>query len=900
MKKVTFSFDDKRYKGLLGEPMAAALLRSGLLSITKSTYHGRPRGVVGLGVEEPNALVQLVSGTMESMRPATVIEVAEGLAASSLTGVGSLPDIPENARYDKTNRYVDVLVIGAGLAGLRAAEAHLLAGREVLLIDDQPAPGGHLRHLGLDLPSDLRDLLTHKKLTYLSRCTATGLYDQNYVVAIERRSDHLGSAAPVNSARIRVWHIRADQIVLAPGAFQRPLIFANNDLPGVMLSHAAATYVAVHGVRLFKRAVVATVDNQGYRDALRLHQSGVKVQGIYDARAEAKGSSVEASRAAGIPIRFRATVLDVAANKKGACQRVTLQDLDTNETYKISADLLAISGGWTPIVDLATHIGIKPQWSEEHAAFLVNHNTEQLRTVGMLAGDFGDDEHPAVFFGPVLDDEQARRAYIDLQRDTTLHDLRRAVGAGLHSIEHIKRYTTIGTAHDQGKTSGMITIGALCQLNGFAQGGKSSLSPAQVGTLSFRPPYVPVPFAALAGRERGLLSDPIRITPIHQWHKEAGAIFEDVGQWKRPWYFPKSGESMEDAVRRECVAARTGVAMMDASTLGKIDIQGADAAVFLDRIYTNLFSTLPEGQCRYGLMCKTDGIVFDDGVTTRLGKNHFLMTTTTGGAARVLGWLEEWLQTEWPDLKVYCTSVTEHISTIALVGPKSRQLLQALVTDIDLSKEAFPFMHSRMGTIDSIAVRIARISFSGELAFEINVEYGHARYIWERLWSLGQPYDLTAYGTETMHVLRAEKGYIIVGQDTDGTQTPHDLNMSWIVSKKKEFIGKRSFQLPYLKATGRHQLVGLLPEDGSEVIPEGAYITLLNAPTDEHGKTSHIGFVTSSYYSPTLGRAFALALVADGLNRMGEVVDIPIGKKVLRANICDAVFLDKENIKSQL
>ena len=340
-----------------------------------------------------------------------------------------------------------------------------------------------------------------------------------------------------------------------------------------------------------------------------------------------------------------------------------------------------------------------------------------------------------------------------------------------------------------------------------------------------------------------------------------------------------------------------GVAVMDASTLGKIDIQGPDAAVFLDRIYTNIFSTLPEGQCRYGLMCKADGIVFDDGVTTRLGKNHFLMTTTTGGAARVLAWLEEWLQTEWPDLKVYCTSVTEHISTIALVGPKSRQLLQELVTDIDLSKDAFPFMHSRVATIDGIPVRIARISFSGELAFEINVAWGHARHIWERLWALGRPYDLTAYGTETMHVLRAEKGYIIIGQDTDGTQTPHDLNMSWIVSKKKEFIGKRSFQLPYLKATGRPQLVGLLPENGDEVIPEGAYITVLNAQPDEHGKTRHTGFVTSSYYSPALGRAFALALVADGLNRMGEVVAVPIGKKVLRATICDAVFIDKENIR---
>jgi len=897
MSEISFSFDDKIFKGVPGEPMAAALLRGGLLTITNSTYDGRPRGIFGLGVEEPNAIVQTVSGTKESMLPATVIEVANGLEAKSLTGVGTLPVEPDEARYDKTNCYVDTLVIGAGLAGLMEAENELRAGREVLLIDDQSAPGGHLRHLGLELPASMQNVLGHNKLTYMCRCTAVGLYDQNYVVAIERRSDHRGNAAPANSALIRVWHIRADRVVLAPGAFQRPLIFANNDRPGIMLSHAAATYVALYGVKIFRRAVIATVDNQGYRDALRLHRYGVQVQGIYDARQKAKGPSVDAARAAGIQIHFNATVLDTASNADGALQSITIQNINSKETFQVATDLLAISGGWTPIVDLATHIGIKPQWSQKHAAFLITHTSVQLRSAGMLAGDFGGDDDPLAFFGPVVDDEQSRHAYIDLQRDATLHDLRRAVGAGLTSIEHIKRYTTIGTAHDQGKTSGMLTIGALCQLHGVAQGGKSGLSPSEVGTLSFRPPYVPVPFAALAGRERGPLSDPIRITPLHRWHVEAGAVFEDVGQWKRPWYFPKPGERMEDAVRRECIAAREGVAVMDASTLGKIDIQGPDAAIFLDRIYTNIFSSLPEGQCRYGLMCKADGIVFDDGVTTRLNKNHFLMTTTTGGAAGVLAWLEEWLQTEWPDLKVYCTSVTEHISTIALVGPKSRQLLQELVTDIDLSKDGFPFMHSRMATIDNIPVRIARISFSGELAFEINVAWGHARYIWERLWALGRSYDLTAYGTETMHVLRAEKGYIIIGQDTDGTQTPYDLNMSWIVSKKKEFIGKRSFQLAYLKRTGRSQLVGLMPENGDEIIPEGAYITKLNAGPDVHGKTSHIGFVTSSYYSPALGRVFALALVIDGLNRMGEVVSVPIGKKVLNATICDAVFIDKENVR---
>ena len=452
MSEVTFHFDNKQYLGRQGEPLAAALLRNGMLCITKSTYHGRPRGVMGLGVEEPNAIVQLVSGTQESMLPATTIEVYDGLAARSLTGVGNLPETPDESRYDKTNRHVDTLVIGAGLGGLIAAGEHLKAGNEVLLLDDQAGPGGHLRPLGLELPSSMRDVLAHKNLIHLSRCTAVGLYDQNYVVAIERRSDHLGNTAASKRARIRVWHIRADRVVLAPGALQRPLIFANNDRPGIMLSHAAATYVVHHGVRIFKRAVVSTVDNQGYRDAIRLHNAGVQVEGIYDARSNAGGLSVAAAKAAGIPIHFRTTVLDTSSetDAEGALRNVTFRNLDTNKTSTTPADLLAVSGGWTPIVDLATHIGIKPRWSEEHAAFLVRHSTDQLQTVGMLAGDFGADDDAFVFFGPVLNAEQARHAYIDLQRDATLHDLHRAVGAGLNNIEHIKRYTTIGICHSSG------------------------------------------------------------------------------------------------------------------------------------------------------------------------------------------------------------------------------------------------------------------------------------------------------------------------------------------------------------------------------------------------------------------------------------------------------------------
>ena len=512
-----------------------------------------------------------------------------------------------------------------------------------------------------------------------------------------------------------------------------------------------------------------------------------------------------------------------------------------------------------------------------------------ISATGYANGEFNKVENlPARFFGLIPEGEDAKVSYIDLQRDANVRDLRRAVGAGLTSVEHIKRYTTIGTAHDQGKTSGTTTMGLLAQL--------INKEPHEVGTLTFRPPYIGVPFSALAGRDLGILSDPIRTTPIHSSHLKAKAPMEDVGQWKRPWYFPIEKENMHEAVLRECRSAREDVAVMDASTLGKIDIQGPDAGIFLDRIYTNMFSTLKVGSSRYGLMCGVDGMVFDDGVTTRISENRFLMTTTTGGAAKVLDWLEEWLQTEWPNLNVYCTSVTEHWSTVAIVGPKSRSLLAKLAPNLDVSNENFPFMENRYAEVAGIPARIARISFSGELAYEINIEAWYGLHIWQEVMRVGKQFNIAAYGTETMHVLRAEKGFVIVGQETDGTQTPQDLAMDWIVSKKKDFIGKRSFTRSDTARPGRHQLVGLLPLDTKELLPEGCYI-VNEGESNKQGKIPHIGYVTSSYTSAALGRTFALAMVADGFKKIGSFAEVPIGKKTARVEIVDSVFFDKENTR---
>jgi sarcosine oxidase subunit alpha len=462
------------------------------------------------------------------------------------------------------------------------------------------------------------------------------------------------------------------------------------------------------------------------------------------------------------------------------------------------------------------------------------------------------------------------------------------VGAGLRSIEQITRYTTIGTAHDQGKTSGVLTSGITAELLGI---------PVQdTGTTTFRPPYTPVAFAALAGRDRGRLFDPERVTALHDWHVAAGAVFEDVGQWKRPRYYPQPGEDMETAVLRECAAARTGVGLLDGSTLGKIDVSGPDAAELLDRIYTNLMSTLKPGAVRYGVMCGVDGMVIDDGTVIRLAEDRFLVLTTTGGAAKILDWMEEWVQTEWPSLRVHLTSVTEQWATFPVVGPRSRDVVGAVFGDVDVSNDAFPFMTWRDTTLDGVPVTLARISFSGELAYEVYVSPWYARAVWERLVEAGRPYGITPYGTETMHVLRAEKGYPIIGQDTDGTVTPQDLGMDWVVSKKKpDFVGKRSFARAANADPQRKQLVGLLPLDRATVLPEGSQIVEFRADGAlPPPPVPMLGHVTSSYRSAALGRTFALALVKGGHARIGERLTVPVGGELVPVEVTGSVLFDPE------
>ncbi len=482
------------------------------------------------------------------------------------------------------------------------------------------------------------------------------------------------------------------------------------------------------------------------------------------------------------------------------------------------------------------------------------------------------------------------KQFVDMREDVCAADIGIAVDEGFESIELVKRYTTLGMGVDQGRLSGINGMGIVAAA--------LQADIPSVGTTKFRPPYSPVSFGALAGRDIGELFAPVRKTPIHQWHVDAGAEFENVGQWKRPWYYPRAGETMSDAVNRECLTARSSVCLVDQSTLGKIDIQGPDAVELLNRVYTNNFGNLPVGRCRYGLMLGEDGMVMDDGVTVRLGEHHYLMHTTTGGAASVMNWLERWLQTEWPELKVYLTSVTDHWANIAVVGPQSRKVIEKVCDDIVFSNEAFPFMSVREGTVAGVAARVIRISFSGELSYEVNVPANYGRSAWDALFEAGKEYGISTYGTEALHILRAEKGFIIVGQETDGSVTPSDLGMDWIVSKQKDFLGKRSLSRADSLREDRKQLVGLLTESPSEVLPEGGQIV-------ESKSTSvpmpMIGHVTSSYYSAQLRRSIALALVKAGRSRMGKEVYVPLlNGRVVPAVVASPVFYDPEGARQNV
>ncbi|PVY97063.1 FAD-dependent oxidoreductase [Actinomycetospora cinnamomea] len=899
-RTVTITVDGVPYTGHPGDTVASVLLAHDTRPHNTSVKYGRPRGIGAAWTEDPTGLVQVEEPFPEPMLLAATLEATDGLVVRGVNGQGRLSEVPDLARYDRRHHHCDVLVVGAGPAGLTAARAAARAGQDVVLVDDRPSAGGTLTGTetidgrpSLAFVDDVvAELAAHPQVTHLQRTTAFGHFDDGFVLALERRAR--------GASRQRVHRIRAARVVVAAGAIERPIVIEDGDRPGVLLASAARDLLHRHGVLAGREVVVFTSDDAAYAAAVDLADAGASVR-VVDARERAPRAGRRRCEERGIPVETGTLVHGTRGE-----DHVTAA-LVGEERREVRCDLLLLSGGWNPTAHLFGHVGGRLAYDPALGAFRPAAPLPGVDVVGAANGTFaltdvlreaGGDDAP---WAPAEEDPEPTlvlwrtagdpsRQFVDVQRDATVADIARAVRAGMHSVEHVKRYTTIGTAHDQGKTSGIIASGITAELLGVPIG--------ELGTTTFRPPYTPVAFAALAGRERGDLFDPVRTTPLHAWHVAADAVFEDVGQWKRARHYPRAGEDMTAAVLRECAAVRTSVGIMDASTLGKIDVRGPDAAVFLDRLYTNMISSLKVGRVRYGVMCGNDGMVVDDGTVLRLADDRFLVTTTTGNAAAVLDRMEEWLQTEWTDLRVRLTSVTDQWSILAVAGPRSRDVVGAVFPDVDTSND-FGFMTWRDTTLGGVPVRLARISFSGELAYEVSVSSWYAPAVWERLLAAGGPHGITPYGTETMHVLRAEKGYPIIGQDTDGTVSPHDLGMAWAVSSTKpDFIGRRSFARAENRNPLRKQLVSLLPTDATTKLPEGSQIVgFCDGGRLPPPPVPMLGHVTSSYHSAELARPFALALVKGGRDRLGEVVHVPVDGELVPARIGASVLVDPEGAR---
>jgi sarcosine oxidase, subunit alpha len=832
-KPVGFTFDGAELEGFEGDTLASALLANGVVGGFRSPILGRPRGIYSAGLEEPNAYAEISAPWFDPIAAATTIPLVDRLVARSRAGVGRLPADPGSVATPRVGHrfvHVEVLVVGGGASGRAAARAASEKGDRVLLVDEHPV---------LADPPRLHDV------TVLTNATALGVYDDGYAVVLERSGEDV------------VWHVRAGRVALATGAIERPIAFAGNDLPGVMLAGAAAAFVELYGVRPGERAAVFATNERGLGVADVLRDAGVDVVRTVDARS---GELV------------------IEALGAERLERILVRTTDGGDET-VDVDLLAVSGGWNPNLGLWRSIGGGLRYDDERATFVPDGGPHWLSIEGRAAGDV-----PAGIPLWFVEHGDDAAKFVDLQRDQTVVDIAEALGGGLRSVEHVKRATYIGTAVDQGRTSGVLAAEIVNHLLGEAAGAQ--------GPSNARPPYAPASYLALAGPTRGDLLDPIRTTPMHPWHVAHGAALENVGQWKRPWFFPRDGEPMDRAVERECLAVRNAAGAMDASTLGKIEVVGADAPAFLDRMYTNRMSNLRVGSIRYGLMLGLDGMVLDDGVAMRLAEDRYLVTTTTGGAATVLDRFEEWLQTEWPDLRVYCTSVTEQWAVVAINGPRARDVVSATGSDVDLSREAFPFMTLRDGHVGGVPARLARVSFSGELAYELHVPARQGLEVWEAVMAAGEPFGIEPYGTEAMHVLRAEKGYVIVGQDTDGSVTPHDLGMDWIVNLSKgDFVGRRSLRRADVVRPDRKQLVGLLPDDANALLPEGAQLVLEDAGRIPVPLAGH---VTSSYRSPALGRSFALAMLAGGHQMHGRTVFAPLPEGTLACTVTSPIPYDPD------
>ena len=989
-RAMRFTFNGRVLKGYAGDTLASALLANDQMLVGRSFKYHRPRGIVASGVEEPNALVNLgVEGRFEPNQRATTTELFDGLLATSqnhwpslefdvgalnarlarfmpagvyykmfihprplwkhvyepfirqAAGLGQAPKGRDADSYEHFYAFCDVLVVGAGIAGLMAAKTAAATGAKVLVLEQNahaggraPVDGGTVDGQPVDKVVDqlVADLSNMPNVTLRLRTMGAGVYDHGYVLGYERLTDHVPDAP---GPRHRLWRIRAGHVITATGAIERPLSFAGNDVPGVMLASAVRDYIVNYAVSPGDRVAVVTNNDDAYRTAIAVKKAGLDVPVILDARVLPEDSPLvaEATRL-GVRVMMGHGVAKVLGGKRVAGVAVCAQAGEGAVLEEIACDTVAMSGGWSPVVHLWSHCGGKLAWDTEHAMFRPDvdkaprgsDGTVFVSAAGSANGHFG--LHAVVQDGCTAGGTAAQaaghtptsapmpegdspteaplaqvwlmpqgagpalrgKAWLDYQNDVKVSDVQLAAQEGFESVEHAKRYTTLGMATDQGKLS---------NINGLAILSDALDQPIpQTGTTTFRPPYAPISMGAIAGEARGDVFQPIRRTPIHDWHDAHGAAWEPVGAWRRPYAYRRAGESVHDAVMRETQNTRENLGLLDASTLGKLLVKGPDAGRFLDMLYTNMMSTLKPGKCRYGLMCGENGFLIDDGVVARIDDDTWLCHTTTGGADSIYQHMEEWLQTEWWDWKVHVANLTEQYAQIAVVGPQARKALEAL-GGMDVSKEALGFMEWADGTLGGFGVRVYRISFSGELSYEIAVKASQGRAFWEALMVVGDSLGVMPYGTEALHILRAEKGFIMIGDETDGTVIPQDLGLHWALSKKKDdYLGKRAHLRSHMADPDRWKLVGLETLDGT-TLPDGAYAVADG--TNANGQRNVQGRVTSSYHSPNLNKGIAMGLVHRGPDRMGEVIEFPgTDGKTYQARIVDPVFFDAAGEKQDV